>query len=589
VYIIAECNDVKIRLASLQAGITDFFNKSIKAKNIIQTLDNFKSDSITSYRVLIIDDDDVSLMLYSELLQIAGLQVKSISNPLQGLSVLNEFKPDILILDIHMPNCSGIDLAQIIRQDINWDMMPILYLTVEHNSNIQLEAISLNGDGYFLKTMSETQQFLTIVLSKAKRARHFINLNKQIKQHQAELIKAKEEAVKANKAKSKFLSCMSHELRTPMNAILGFGQLIKMEQESKMGPSKEIEDIDEVLGAARHLIELINEILDLSKIEAGHIELSNETILLSKVMYEAVQMIHPLAKKRDIEIIFQRNGVDIDFDSMYYEFNHTIQSDYSRLKQVLLNLMSNAVKYNCHQGKIIINCKHNDNGQIKISISDTGQGLNQEQQSELFQPFNRLGAERTEIEGTGIGLMISKQIINMMGGMIGVESQPGHGSTFWFTLPSNNLQQNKNNNSHQKQVTEQEKIQNLKSDQISVLYIEDNPANLRLVTQLLELHTNFQILSAPEPLLGLELATELLPDLILLDINLPGMDGFEVLKKLKHQEVTRDIPIVAVSASAMPKDIEKGITAGFDDYITKPIDIKKFLLTINKYLGTFTK
>ena len=400
-----------------------------------------------------------------------------------------------------------------------------------------------------------------------------------------ELVAAKEDAINANNAKSEFLSSMSHELRTPMNAIMGFSQLLKIERDPDLSPSQK-ENVDEIVRAGDHLLELINEVLDLSKIESGRIDLSLEMVVLGDVLNEALQLITPLALKRGIDISVVSNGADVDTNKVYLQHD-AARVDRTRMRQVLLNLLSNSVKYNTENGKVTISFDNfeseNSDKFMRISISDTGPGLAVDQQSQLFQPFNRLGAEQSDIEGTGIGLVITKNIVELMGGTLGVTSEPGIGSTFWLEMPCETVivDQNLELDDVDSSV---ENIIRSTSAAHSVLYIEDNPANLRLVSQLLRRQPNICMWSAHEPLLGLELAEEHKPDLVLLDINLPGMDGFEVLEQLRKRKSTSATPVIAISANAMPADIERGLEAGFDDYITKPINVKTLIGSVNKAL-----
>ena len=407
-------------------------------------------------------------------------------------------------------------------------------------------------------------------------------MDKEVKSRN-EIIKAKVDAEQANLAKSQFLSSMSHELRTPMNAIIGFSQLLAMDTDPPMSEIQH-ENVNEITVAGKHLLNLIDEVLDLSKIESGRIDVDIEDVSVGEVLLEALQLINALAITRGIEVILTANGDVVTYDNVVEHFS-IVRADAVRLKQALVNLLSNAVKYNNKNGKIKICCDDIENNQVRISVIDTGNGLTKEQQSQLFIPFNRLGAGDSRKEGVGIGLVITKRIIEVMEGSVGVECTPEEGCNFSIELKNSDSKRNDHVNSLDEIIKEKKKDElNMDAQRKTVLYIEDNPANLRLVTQMMGRLANVNLRSAHEPYLGIELAKEYLPDLILLDINLPGIDGYEVLKRLQADEVTKNIPVIAISANAMKKDIKKGLNAGCKDYITKPIDVVKLMKTVSELL-----
>lgn len=393
-------------------------------------------------------------------------------------------------------------------------------------------------------------------------------VQKALHDKNSELESARDMAEKANLAKSDFLSSMSHELRTPLNAILGFAQL--MESSSPPPTPAQKRNIDQILKAGWYLLELINEILDLALIESGTATLSHEPVSLVEVMLECRAMIETQAQKRGISMSFPR------FAAPCY-----VSADRTRVKQVLINLLFNAIKYNRPEGSVVVEYALIAPNSIRVCVRDTGEGLDAEQLGQLFQPFNRLGREASE-EGTGIGLMVTKRLVELMGGTIGVESTVGVGSMFWFELSLTNPPL-----PAASQAEHVETSQARESDGTplrTVLYVEDNPANLELVEQLIARRPELRLLSVADGNLGVEFARVYQPDAILMDINLPGISGLEALRILRADPVTAHIPVIAISANAVPRDIARALEAGFQCYLTKPIKVDQFMEALDAAL-----
>ncbi|MBC7958037.1 MAG: PAS domain-containing protein [Cytophagales bacterium] len=371
----------------------------------------------------------------------------------------------------------------------------------------------------------------------------------------------REVALSESQAKSEFLSRMSHELRTPLNAVLGFSQLLLIGKD--MLPPPQRSKVAHIQAAGEHLLALIDDVLDLSSLESDQIKLDLQPVPLNEVVREALPMVEALARANGVTVHTARvDGV--------------LLADRTRLRQMLINLLSNAIKYNRPNGRVTVSSVVGET-EVTLHVQDTGRGMNEDQLSHLFEPFNRLGLEREGIEGTGIGLAVVKALATRMHGQLSVSSQPGLGSTFAVQLPR--AQQ-----AAQGAVAEPEAVAKpvARVRKGSLLYIEDNPVNVLLVEELIRMRPGLTLESASTGLAGVALAANLLPDLILIDIQLPDIDGFEVLRHLKQQAATAHIDCIALSANAMPTDIARATAAGFSDYWTKPIDFSNFLAALDK-------
>jgi PAS domain S-box-containing protein len=439
-------------------------------------------------------------------------------------------------------------------------------------TNYELTACARDGKttvvSYNATTFYDRDRKLEGVFAAARDVTERKCLDQALEEQNVVLKRARAAAEKANLAKSDFLSSMSHELRSPLNAILGFAQLIN--SDTPPPTPAQMESIDQILHAGWYLLELINEILDLAQIESGRLALSQEPTSLTEVMFECRAMIEPQGQKRGIGMTFPQ------FDLPCF-----VEADRTRLKQVLINLLSNAIKYNQANGTVVVDVDRVKGapGRVRVSVKDSGAGLPPDMLMQLFQPFNRLGQERSAEEGTGIGLVMSKRLVELMGGEIGVESTVGFGSIFWFELNSATAPHLAADLAGP--AANPQGLVPHGSSQRTLLYVEDNPANLKLIEQLIARRPDMLLLTARDGDLGIQLARARQPEVILMDINLPGISGIEALKILREDPATAHIPIVALSANAMPRDIEKGLHAGFFGYLTKPIKVDEFMQTLD--------
>jgi PAS domain S-box-containing protein len=373
------------------------------------------------------------------------------------------------------------------------------------------------------------------------------------------LREAKDEAERANTAKSEYLSRMSHELRTPLNAILGFAQLLELEELTE----DQRDNLRYILAAARHLLELINEVLDIAAIEAGRLPLSLEPVAVADVVAETVSLIRPLADQHQVLLLSPSPSCQVH-----------VLGDRQRLKQIVLNLLSNAVKYNRQGGSVQLECAQEVEGRLRIEVIDNGPGISPEALDQLFVPFERLGNEQSGVEGAGLGLPLSKRLAEAMGGTLEVATTAGQGSRFWVELP---LTEGPVQRAEREQELATPAAPPEPESALTVLYIEDNMSNLQLVERVLSRRAGVQLISAMRPQLGLDLAAEHHPDLVLLDLHLPDMPGQEVLRRLRADPRTAEVPVVILSADARPSLIKELLGQGVRAFLTKPLDVKELL------------
>ena len=501
-------------------------------------------------------------------------------------TVLNTVEDGIItineqgIIDSYNPAAKKIfqyEVEEIIGKNINILMEENFKENHDNHINHYIKSgqSKLLGKGRYLTGRKKNGQLVPLEITISDTAldgRHMIigavrDISKQVA-IEAALTDAKLQADSANNSKSEFLSNMSHELRTPLNAIIGFTQLLQMD---KNLPDKQQEYLKEVFTAGDHLLGLINDVLDLTRIEIGQILLKPQQIILNELISACISITLPMALKRQITIEFETDEKILT----------KVYTDNTRLKQIILNLLSNAVKYNFDGGNIRVYTDKISEQSIRIHVEDSGVGISQSHINELFKPFVRLNSEDSGIEGTGIGLTITRELVELLDGNIYVDSIEGKGSHFWIEIP---VSQHGNETTESQQITNIIDINNEKQKDSTILYIEDNSANLMLIEHFFESLDNLKLITAINGEQGLQEAITNIPDIILLDINLPDISGYDVLCNLKKNASTKHIPVIAVTAKAMQNDIDKGLSQEFTEYVTKPVDLKKLQSIINLVL-----
>ena len=539
--------------------------------------------------ILHLEDDSRDTDLMTATLRAQGIEceVMRVDTRDAFLRELHNQRYDIVISDVSMPGFDGIS-AQKIWQDER-PSIPFIFLSGTFGEEVAIERLKEGATDYVLKNWidklpSVVRRALREMQERAARERaqdelQTLNerLEARVQERTAQLSAAHEamaaarhEAERANRAKSEFLSRMSHDLRTPLNAVLGFAQLLEMDRLS----ADQRESVAQILEAGRHLLDLMNEVLDISRIESGNLSLSPEPVAVADVVDQVVRLTRPLGAARQIEVRSLAAKCPVEY----------VRADRQRLNQILLNLVSNAIKYNRPNGTVTVWCEERPPGQLRINVTDTGAGILPQKRDLLFRPFERLGAEQTGIEGTGLGLALSRGLAEAMGGRLGVESEVDRGSTFWLELATTgpDISEASRLGADVTAVPEFD-------DAISgtILYIDDNASNVRLVERLLkQRRPRISLLSASTGNAGFDAAVRCAPDLIFLDLHLPDTPGEDVLRRLWEESRTRRIPVVVLSADATLGQSRRLLAAGAKAYLTKPLDVAMMLGLVDKGLAS---
>jgi signal transduction histidine kinase len=509
----------------------------------------------TRARVLLADDNADMRSHLRRLLE-PRFEVTAVSDGAAAFEAALTQPPDLVLTDVMMPHLDGFELLAALRADDRTRTIPVIMLSARAGEEATLEGIGAGADDYLVKPFSGRELIARVAGSLALA---------RLRREAAEQLEiANRQLAAATNAKSEFLSRMSHELRTPLNVILGFGQLLEM---GTSEPDQQ-ERVAQILKAGAHLLELINEVLDISAVESGRMKISIEPVLVSEVLGDTIEMIRPLADARAISL----SETLPDGSDVY------VLADRQRLKQVLLNLLANAVKYNLRSGSVWVQCGAVGEGRLRIEIADSGIGIAEPDLQRLFVPFERLGGNPTAVEGTGLGLALTKGLVELMGGEITATSTIGKGSTFSVELAAVHAHRE----APPSVPGESAPQPRAESRARTILYVEDNPSNVKLVEHVLSLRPEITLIVAMQGTLGIDLAREHDPCLILLDLNLPDLPGEEVLRRLKADPQTTHTPVVVISADASAGQLERLRASGATNYLSKPFDVERLLAIVDE-------
>ncbi len=583
--------DEALVLAALKAGANDYLAKSddigqrvgVTARAALVAFRDDSARHAKALRVLYVEHSahDVDLTRRHFDAHAAHIQLEWVSNAVAALEQLpaapEEAKRfDVLLLDFRLAGDSGLDLLKMVRQDRGLDL-PVVLVTGQGSEEVAALAMRLGATDYVVKRGSYLvalpavieNAFHRVQTVREQTALRLMNasLERKVVERTAELESAKMVAEAANHSKSAFLARMSHDLRTPLNAVLGFSQLLALDPAlaRDSGARRQVQLIHD---AGTHLLAMIDELLDLTLIESGGLSLSVETVDASQLVQECLQLVGVLAAKHQVTL-----------NQSHSAGNRLVHADHTRLRQVLVNLLTNGIKYNKVGGRVQVVLSQAPDG-LQVAVIDSGPGMTPAQLAGLYQPFNRLGVEGSGVEGTGLGLVIAKQLMEAMHGRLEARSVPGAGSTFTLTLPAAESGAVRKRGPLSPDLPP---VLLATNAQRRVLYVEDNPVNQILMQEMLRLHPGVELAMDADGPSALARAARWQPQLVLLDLDLPDMSGYEVLRHLRANPVTAGIPCVAVSAFALGPEIQQAMDEGCVAYLTKPFEIAQLYEVIGRY------